>query len=180
MRCIFATIVFFLIFTGFVMNEQQDEYFPSEGEKLVNSTLSKTAGIIKEKYRLKPCGQGAAMPGGPIQELTLCFDSKNSLKKEELRSLLINLAQELINQVNGNSNFKKFLKKAPFTIENVQIIIYNHDKDGRYLYDPMIGNAQIQEGLLTYSIYDPQSDILRYKYEFKETYEEALKAISTQ
>ncbi len=72
-------------------------YHPSKGEQLVNSTLGKTAKIIKDKYNLKPCGSGASMPGGPIQKLALCFDTKYPLTKEQLRELLIKSAHELVN-----------------------------------------------------------------------------------
>ena len=36
------------------------------------------------------------MPGGPIQELTLCFDTKRPHNKEQLRELLIKTANELL------------------------------------------------------------------------------------
>ena len=67
---------------------KNNEYHISKGEQLVNSILAKTAKIIKDKYDLKPCGEGAAMPGGPIQELTLCFDTKYPYTKDQLRELL--------------------------------------------------------------------------------------------
>ena len=69
MKITFISLITLLIFTGFIMKNKQQELFPSKGEQLVNSTLAKTAKIIKEKYDIKPCGVGAAMPGGPIQEL---------------------------------------------------------------------------------------------------------------
>ena len=68
MKTTFVLLITLLIFTGFVMKNK--EYHLSQGEQLVNSILAKTAKIIKDKYDLKPCGEGAAMPGGPIQELT--------------------------------------------------------------------------------------------------------------
>ncbi len=170
-------LITLLIFTGFVMKNKQQEYHPSKGEQLVNSTLAKTAKIIKDKYNLKPCGEGVAMPGGSIQELTLCFDTKYPHNKEQLRELIIKSAQELLYQVNENKEIQDFIKTKPFTIKNIQIIIYNHDKNGRSLRDPEISNAQILQGVLNYSTIDPE-DSFKYKNEFEESYEEALKAIS--
>src|SRR5271154_137354 len=115
---VFLTIL--IIFTGFIMANKQ-QYYPSKGEQLVNNILAKTAKIIKDKYNLKPCGEGAAMPGGPIQELTLCFDTKSIHTKEQLRELLIMSAQELLRQVNGNNDIQEFLKERPFNIKNIQI-----------------------------------------------------------
>lgn len=117
------------------------------------------------------------MPGGPIQELTLCFDTNYPHTKEQLRELIIKTAHELLNQVNENEEIQKFIKNLPFTIKNVEIIIYNHDKDGRSLKDPEISNAQISQGILDYCTIDPE-DSYRYKHQYKETYEEALKALS--
>ena len=173
---IFLVIILF-IFTGFIMFNKHEEYPPSKGEQLVNSTLAKTAKIIKEKYNLKPCGMGAAMPGGPIQEVTLCFDTKSPYTKEQLRELLVKSAQELLNQVNENNDIQEFLKERPFTIKNVEILIYNNDRNGLEIFDPEISISRFSQGKLIYRTTD-ENDIFKYKNQFEETYEEALKAIS--
>jgi hypothetical protein len=169
-------LIILIIFTSFIMINKQ-QYYPSRAEQLVNSTLAKTAKIIKKKYNLKPCGEGAAMPGGPIQGLTLCFDTKFIHTKEQLRELLIISAQELLMQVSKNNDIQEFLEKRPFTIKNIQIIIYNQDKDGREVYDPNISGAQIAQGVLTYRTVD-KNDTFRFKNQFEESYNEALKALS--
>ena len=171
-----ALVALLSIFTGFLL--QNDPYL-SEGEKLVNITLSDTAKIIKNKYKIQPSGSGAAMPGGPIQELTLCFDTKGPFSKKYLRKLVVQCAQEVVNQVNANTQIQQFLAKPPFTVKNVQIIIYNHDKNGRETDDPEIGIAEISRGILTYSTHDPK-DRYRYKTDVDETYEEALKILSSE
>lgn len=170
-------IVIFLAITGFSCSSKSQKFQPSKGEQLVNSILANAAKIIKEKYNIKPSGMGAAMPGGPIQKLALCFDTKYPYTKEQLRELLIKLTIELLDKINEDNNIQEFLKERPFTIRNIQIIIYNHDKDGRGLQDPEISTAQILESNLTYRTIDPQ-DPFKFKNEFKETYEEALQAIS--
>ena len=58
-----------------------------------------------------------------------------------MRELLIKSAQELLNQINENKEIQEFLKERPFTIKNVQIIIYNHDKNGQEVYDPDISGS---------------------------------------
>ena len=78
MKIIFISLVTLLIFTGFIMKDKQPEYHPSKGEQLVNSTLAKAAKLIQEKYNIRPSGVGAAMPGGPIQEVTSMFRYKIS------------------------------------------------------------------------------------------------------
>lgn len=174
--CCFLIIL--IILTGFIMFYKREEYYPSKGAQLVNSILGKSAVIIRDKYNIKPCGVGVAMPGGPIQEVTLCFDTKYPYTKEQLRELLIKSAQELLGQVNQNQEIQEFIKDQPFTIEHVQIIIYNHDKSGREVFDPEISTADISQGVLTYQTVDAE-DTFTYKQEFTESYEEALKALST-
>ncbi|MBS0622016.1 MAG: hypothetical protein JSR80_03545 [Verrucomicrobia bacterium] len=159
------------------MSDKHDNYFPSKGEQLVNSTLGKTAKIIKKKYDIRPCGAGAAMPGGPIQGLTLCFDARYPYTKEQLRELLIKSAQELLKQVCENNEIQEFLKERPFTMKNVQIIIYNNDKGGREVYDPEISTAEISRGVLIYRTVDPD-DTFKFKNQFEESYDEALRALS--
>jgi len=94
-----------------------------------------------------------------------------------LRRLLIESANELLKQVTENEEIQQFLRERPFTIKNVQIIIYNHDKKGREVYDPGIATAEISEGVLTYRTVD-SADTFKFKQQFQESYEEALKALS--
>ena len=151
-----------------------DGYQISRGEELVNETIGKTAKLIRDKYGLRPCGSGAAMPGGPIQEITLCFDTKSVKTREELRVLLIQTAHEMVKQVVENKEMQQYLKNPPFTIRNVQIIIYNSDKSGKEVFDPGISTAEISQSVLSYHIVDAE-DLFSYKNEYEETYEEALK-----
>jgi hypothetical protein len=172
----FVFTIFSLIFSGFIMSKEQLDYQPSRGEQLVNSISANTAKIIEKKYNLKACGSGAAMPGGPIQEVTLCFDTKCSHTKEQLRELLVKSALELLSQINKNNEIQQFIKTPPFTIKNVEIIIYNNDKNGRDIYDPEIATARISQGNLIYRTAE-KSATFKFKNRFEESYEEALKFI---
>jgi len=164
-----------LILTGCAMPIHNKEYQISRDVELVNITLATTTEKIKKKYDLKPFGAGVAMPGGPIRELVLCFATKEPYPKEKLRDLLIRCANELVNQVNTNKEIQQFLANPPFAENNVQIIIYNYDKTRRIVHDPEISVAEMSRGILTYQSVDPDNTF-KYKNEFTETYEEALKA----
>ena len=144
-------------------------------------TISKTIKIITERYpEIHSPGSGISMPGGPVRKVGLAFDTSGPFTKEYLRKLLIEFAHELLNQINSNEEFRPYLIKYPFTIENVQIIIYNRDKNGERVYDPEIGVADITLGNLTFSTYDPESEYCREKNEFYETYEEALEILKKE
>lgn len=154
------------------------QYAPSQGEQLVNQTLAKAAKIIKKKYQLQPVGEGVAMPGGPIQQLVLEFSTNARYTKEQLRSLLIKCAKELLEQIQTNEEIQPFLFTRPFTIQNVEITIYNHDQTGRRVYDPEIATASFSRGILAYKTVD-QEDEFKYQSWIEETYEEALQAIES-
>ena len=175
MRLKLALILFlFLIFNTYC---NRREYPLSKGEKLVNSLLAKTAKNIKDKYKLRPCGVGVAMPGGPIREVTLCFDTTDGYTQTQLRGLLIKISLELLEQIVENNEIQAFLKEIPFTIKNVEVIIYNHDENGRSLKDPQISVASISQGILYYYTIDPENNF-KYKNEYEESYEEALRIFS--
>ena len=168
-------IIFIFLCIGFlVWSCMDDGYKISRGEELVNETIGRTAKLIRDKYDLKPCGSGAAMPGGPIQEITLCFDTKSVKTREELRVLLIQTAHEMVKLVVENEEMQQYLKDPPFTIRNVQIIIYNHDQTGRGVFAPGISTAEISHGMLTFRSFDSFENF-QLQNEFQETYEEALK-----
>ena len=174
MKYIIYLLIALMIIKVFVSLNQTQKYYPSKGEQLVNATLAKTARIIKEKYNLIPCGEGAAMPGGPIQKLILCFDTKYPHSQKQIRELLINSAQELLNKINQNNEIQEFLAEQPFTIKNTEIIIFNHDENGRRLFDPNISTARISQAILVYRIIDA-TDRFKYKEEIYEKYDDALK-----
>lgn len=176
MKFIVAFTILSLIFSGFVMSQKHLDYHLSRGEQLVNSISANTAKIIEKKYSLKACGSGAAMPGGPIQEVTLCFDTKCLHTQEQLRELLVKSAQELLNQINENGEIQQFIKTPPFTINDVEIIIYNNDKNGRNVHDPEISTARISQGNLIYRTTE-ESTNFKFKNRIEESYEQALKFI---
>lgn len=113
------------------------------------------------------------MPGGPIQQLTLCFDTKCPYTKEQLKDLLVKTAKELLNEVNGNKDIQRYIKEPPFTIKNIEIIIYNHDKSGRSLRDPEISTARFSHETLIYRTIDPDDS-----FKFKNVYVEPLSTLN--
>lgn len=168
-------ITILLISTSF-FTKKNEHYHPCKAEQLVNDNLIAAAQIIQKKYNLNPCGEGAAMHGGPIKKLILCFDTKTQHTKEELRKLLINCANELIDYTNKNKEIQPFLAKIPFTIENIEITIFNKN-NGKEVYDPLISTAEVFLSILTYRTIDI-NDVFKFKTEYRESYAEALKMLN--
>lgn len=177
MKYIYLLTLFFLfIFMESLMSHKNKDPYLSKEERLVDDILERTARLIKRKFNVSLSGEGAAMPGGIISGLTLTFDTKYPFSKEELRRLLLNCAQEVVTQVQMNNEIQPFLKKIPFTVENVQIIIYNSDREGREVMNPGISTAEISHGFLKYRTVG-LDNMFRFKDEFKETYDEAVKIL---
>ncbi|KAF3362705.1 hypothetical protein PHSC3_000692 [Chlamydiales bacterium STE3] len=170
---IMIPLMLILAFLGsFIPNSNN---YCSKGEELVYSILADCAKMGREKYHLRPSGSGASMPGGPIRKLNLAFDMEGPMPKKTLRKLLLAISQDLVQLVNANEEIQPFLFEKPFTVKNVQIILYVNGKDFRKIYDPEICAAQILGGNLNYRTFDPDKKY-GYKQDIKETYEEALEA----
>lgn len=143
----------------------------------LNQILNQATTIIKQKHDLYPCGTIIAMPDGVVKELGLCFTTHEKLSEEQLRSLVIDCATELLNQINNNPNIQPFLVKRPFTIKETQIIIYNENKDRRIeIYYPDTSSIQILKGILSIRKQSPESKKIEYFLE--ETYEEAMEKLN--
>ncbi|MCW3109843.1 MAG: hypothetical protein JWQ09_4349 [Segetibacter sp.] len=116
------------------------------------------------------------MPGGIVKLLGLDFQMVGPLQKEEIRKLLIQLAQEFLIYVNSNEAIKPYLEHYPFEIKDIDIILFFIDSQGKELEDPKIGIAEISGGELSYETITTTDNIPSIKQRLKESYEEALKA----
>jgi len=148
----------------------------NDPEELAGEILEQTAVFAHKRYPLNACGTGMMMPGGAVQKLTLCFQVKTFLSRNQLRILLIECGEELLRQIKSNKHIQRFLVKNPFTIKEIGIVIYNKDKEGNEPYDPLIATAEISGGILTFRTTDP-NNTHTFNNRFKETYEEALEII---
>lgn len=166
-------LLFILILGVFLLGINQ----PRIEAKLVGLTLKSSANLIKSKYDLIPSGSGVAMPGGPIKELFLAFDTHYILTKHEIRRLLIEINNEVMKEVNNNHQIQAYLLKRLFTIKDIHIVIYNHDQNGKRVYDPEISVGQILQGNISYKTVSKENK-LKYKNEYEETYEEAMKLMN--
>lgn len=163
---------------GFIIPFRDSSGHPTKAEQAAHSMLDNLSLAIENKYGVKICGTGVAMPGGPIREFTLCLQTKH-LSQAQLRDLLVKCAQEMLSRIESNQSIQQYLAYHPFKIEHIEVIIYNRGIDGSELPDPLICCADISRGTLQYATNDPDNSF-RYKNTFKETYEEALKILRKQ
>ena len=144
-KCITCFICLSFFFTvGFKLFKNADYEIP-KSEQAVKAVLGQTKAILKKRYKLDPVATNVAMPGGVIKLLGLDFQIVGPLKKERIREILIDCAQELLNKVNTNSQIKPYLEQYPFTIKNVEINLFIVDSTRREINHPEIGIASIQK-----------------------------------
>lgn len=147
---------------------------PSPVKKEVDRVLSMASSEIERRYELRPFETGAAIPGDEVHKLCLAFMTNKVQVKDELRILLIDCANILLDQVNSSEKIEQYLVRRPFSVENGHIIIFNRDLQDRVPIDSQIDAAQMMRGKLDYFSIDPE-DVCRYKNVYSETYDEALK-----
>lgn len=177
--CMFVSAYFIM---GFITTDDHHYYRyykPPESVEIVHELLNEAEDFLTHKYHLDCMGTSVAMPEGIVGQLGLQFSINKILTREELRKILVNTGRDLMCMINANTKIRPHLKKYPFTIEDVEITIFLSDPAGYKLSHPHISNAAINMGKLDYVTYiRGGEEILSEASEFKESYEDALKALN--
>jgi hypothetical protein len=169
-------LFYFSIILCFLFIGAANPYDEKKHAKVFYGTLGKVSKFIEKKYKLTCIGSGGKAFGGPITKFSLSFDIRAPLSREQLRKLLIDCSKDFLAIVNTDKEVQPYLAQKPFTLENIEITIFNHDINGRTTFDPVIIVARISEGILNFRTNDPDKKYA-YKENYKETYEEAVKLI---
>jgi hypothetical protein len=128
--------------------------------------LEKAYDILHVGYKMK----------GKFLHLELCFDVPRKMSKNESRKLLLNCAQEFMNDINANEELRPYLLEYPFTLHNVGINFYLGESDGADLYHPNYSFAACRPRGIEFITTDPVKKC-GFKQVDEETHEEALALI---
>ena len=138
-------------------------------EKLV---LTNTIRWLKADKELYACGWGGRGKD-KIQMLALSFFYYRSVEDiEEGRDLLISAFQRFIGEIHKEKRLHKYLEKAPFPPESIQIRIFVQDLNGSRFPPGHLTVLSFIDGTLTYKIAGQGSVELIIIHQ--ESYEEAL------
>ncbi len=141
----------------------------SNDEKIVDGIIEDVSLKIYEKNGLVLCGTGAQMMN-KIDMLGLYFDCEKQIKIEEARKLLVDTAEQFLNDINSNEKIRPYLCHYPFKITDIEIEIYTPPlKKANEL-----AVVSIAKGCLVYENYDFSS----LEVVFKETYQEGLQKLN--
>ncbi len=121
-----------------------------------------------ETHGLKFAFQGASMPNGPIQSLSIGFHIRKKITIVEARELFILLTQDLIHRINSDKHLRIWLFHYPFTCKNVTYGISFQEQQGESLVVPFITTVFMGRGEIVYQAWDAdrkgEIEILREDY----------------
>ncbi|MFZ0565164.1 MAG: hypothetical protein WAM28_03165, partial [Chlamydiales bacterium] len=135
---------------------------------------------LGSQYEMNPIATNVAMPGGIVKLMGLDFQICGPLTKENIRKILISSAQELLLNINSNTEIRPYLETYPFTIKNVEMNLFILDSSRIRLDHPHIGIAGIVDGGLDYLTLVSIENIPKKITESQETYEEAIKTLENE
>lgn len=146
-------------------------------EKIADDITEKTAQKLKEQKNLYLVGTGGGMMND-IQMMAMSFHFYQEVDLEEARELVVYAANEYLLDINNNEEIRSYLHEYPFTAKNVEIHIWVYEPDRSRLSPEKIYYISAINGVLNYYIRGLE-EYSRVAI-CKETYEEALQAISFQ
>ena len=152
-------------------------YQSQDYEKIADKITERSAKKLKAQKGLVLIGTGGQMMHD-IQMMAMSFNFYQEVDLSTARKLLIDSVQEYLSDINSNDKIRKYLHNYPFTDKNVEIVIFFHSPDGFKVSPGKINIAAANQGKVTYYIDYPEKHTIKSIY--KETYEEASQAVSSQ
>ncbi len=165
--------ILFLLLSFFNSNPP-DTYQTPMHIKVADSIQEAVGDRLAARHKMKLIGQSGAL-FGTINELGFRFQITGPKTKEELREILVDCTEELVNAVNQTEGISQYLPSYPFTIEQADIDVFLYDEQNGDLIYPLYCTAGINQGRLQFYTVDKYG--MGYKTRESESYEEALKAL---
>ena len=151
----------------------------SEREKLAHNAMLNTISTLESRYDLKRIGSSEGADKLYYNSIGLYFQVFRELSKDEGRKILIDSIEELLKEINSDSQLQQFLVTIPFAPANVKIGIYAYHPNGKDIFYPGIGTFSFWNGKLHFNTNSPEKEYGYYTQE-EESYEEALKIVHSQ
>ena len=151
----------------------------SKDDKMLYDFINHEGKILGIKYHM---GQSATGIGGmdKVWLMSLSFNRYGDpLTEKEARKLIINCVDDFLEAVNCDERLKPFLENYPFTAKNLELAIFNYDKDHVLHYFPdiaIVTNSRGKVGFLT----EDTSTKYDYYTEKYETYDEAVSILERE
>jgi hypothetical protein len=169
-----------VIFPFFLWCFYNGELVDNEEESFTDhfhEVLNESAIFLQAKYNVRFFGFGIDPVDEFVNMLELNFELDRELRKEEIRLILIEMAQDFLEIINSRKELAPYMINYPFTVKNIDIIICFNHEDGTPIDHPGIGIAAIEHcGILRYTTLDSKHYYHRVTRE-EEDFEEVLNLI---
>lgn len=154
----------------------------------INHVIQKTVHDVNKLdivYHLYLVGTGGSIDHETGKEKTifLAFQMHHPISKEACRWLIVNIAELLLSNINGNQELSQHLSGGHFTYKNIELSIVFTMPDRSSLYYPEIVCASLYSDKISYAFRDPNDKnggYSPYKEKIYEHYEEALKIVESE
>ncbi len=168
--CIFAVTSISLCCSFF-----GDKFFEPSYEKIADAITADIAEKIKKEKNLILIGTGGRMMND-IQMMAMSFNCYSEVGFDTARKLLVYCVKEYLAAINGSEKVRPYLHNYPFTVQNIEIVIYFYTQEHGKLPAGKITIASADEGNIKYQTDNPNGntlDTLRI-----ETYDDAVKKVA--
>lgn len=155
----------------------EDKYM-SEEENEVNKTLNTASDFIEKKYSMRAVSLGSSMPGNLVMGFSFGFEKNKLTSIDEVRVLLFQIREDILEIVNKNIFFAKCAKKFPFESNTINVSIFFFDDQNRKAQYPHISVASLFSKALIYTYWHDKLSRTQPREEIEESIEEALKIIN--
>jgi len=167
----YLSLILLLSFSSF---NPPYNYQPPMHIQVADSIQEVVGDRLEKRHKMENIGQCGAL-FDKINSLGFRFQITGPKTKEELREILIDCAEELVNAVNQTEGIAQYLGSYPFTFDKIDIGIFLRDKENGDIRHPLYCTAGLSHGELGYYTRDKYG--MGYKTTDYESYEEALKAL---
>jgi hypothetical protein len=147
----------------------------SEKTRVRHRIMKQATEKIQNRYGVK-LSQISESSQPMFELIGLGFNHRGPLSKEEIRRIVVESTEILINEMNASEEWRPYLEewgRYPCSNREASIVLFVLRKDGGELYHPDISVSASRKGVVDYRTDDP-NDCYRYFEKTVEPYEVAL------
>ena len=140
--------------------------------------MNQVSDLLKKRYEMNRIAISEEGDKKGYSFMGLKFQIDRVVGKNEGRKMLIDSAKEFLNTINNNPDVQPYLLEKPFTLKNIELVIFPMGSDGRGVYHPDVQVFALRNGFITYKTGTPEKKYGYHTVE-KETFDEALEIVET-
>ncbi|NGX42702.1 MAG: hypothetical protein K940chlam7_00986 [Chlamydiae bacterium] len=150
--------------------------------QLVQKFMHRFIQDAEKQYRMVCSLEGGEFLG-QINGIHLGFDTIGPMSVEELRRLIVQVAEELLDRINADEEIREYLANYPFRSTNLELSIWLRGSDLERIKNKgantdLLYGAVLLHGKLRFVIENEEKPSLQTVK--RETYDEALEIVRTQ